>query len=993
MKKTPSNRPLGQVAAGAAFSGNQAARIENLEKALSSARDSLAQEAEKRRALASELKTVREQTKALTQIVNHSPSVIFTWLAQQDLPVVFVAENVRRFGYLPEDFYSGRLKYTDIVHAADRQRVSRQMLDYCQSRKDDKFICTYRITTAARRMAWVDHHTQVIRGPEGNITHLQGALLDITDRKTAQMALTESESKFRSLTEEALVGVYIIQQGFFRYVNPEFARIFGYRPEDIIDKIGPNLLVLPEDQSLVAQNIQKRLNGEIASLHYEFRGVTRDNRIVNIEVFGNRTQVNGKPAVIGSLLDITARKQAERDLRLTQYAVDQSATAILRVDPSSRITYANLAASRLLGYSEQELMRMTIPDIDPQWTAEFWKHQGLAMLRRNRVNRFETEHIRKDGKRYPVEVISYLAEFEEAEQYYAFFMDISERRRAEEEIRRHREHLEELVQERTMELTTAKEQAEVASRTKSEFLANMSHEIRTPLNGVIGMIDLLRDTDLTTAQLEFAGTAATCANSLLSVINDILDFSKIEAGKLDFEHILFDLREVMDDLAEMLSFQAQEKNLEVTCFLDPQAPNLFWGDPMRLRQVLLNLATNALKFTQEGEVNIRVTVKARTSEWVELCFAVTDSGIGVPESLSHRLFKPFSQVDSSTTREFGGTGLGLAICKKLVDMMGGRIGVRSRQGQGSSFWFTVRLDLPAPSGQGPDLCEFTEELRGKSILAVDDHAANREILNAYLLACDCKVQLADNGPQAFELMNRAATADKPFDLVIIDDTHPSMDGIALGRSIMARERFKALPMVIMTLQGRSKDWDLVRDMASIAFLAKPIKLSGLRKALVSALAMGRYDPFANMDKETATAGTAEADQPLQGRILLAEDNVINRKLAQHVLEKLGHRVDAVTNGRMVLEALAQRHYDLLLMDVQMPEMDGLEAARLIRGQGPDSNRIPIIAMTAHAMSGDREKCLAAGMDDYISKPIDSGVLSAKLLYWLGKEKNISTDDG
>jgi PAS domain S-box-containing protein len=705
--------------------------------------------------------------------------------------------------------------------------------------------------------------------------------------QSAIEALTESESKFRNLTEDALVGVYIIQEGWFRYVNPEFARIFGYEPLDLIDNFDPYDLISPDDWDLVRQNLQKRISGEAGSLHYEFKGVTREGRTVYIEVFGSRTIYNAKPAVIGSLLDITARKQSEKELRLTQYAVDHGATAILRLAPDARIVYANHAACQQLGFSQPELLGMRIPDIEPRLSRESWKNRRLEMLRHNRVRRYETEHVRKDGRRYPVEVICYVAEFEDEEHFYVSFTDISERRRAEEEIRKHREHLEELVQKRTQDLTVAKEQAEVANRAKSEFLANMSHEIRTPLNGVTGMINLLLDTDLASEQLDFARTAASSADALLNVINDILDFSKIEAGKLDLECIDFDLSRLIEDLCKMMRHQAQAKQLALTCLMDLRMPLLLRGDPGRLRQVLLNLTANALKFTSRGEVNIRTTVRSQSQSWVELYFEVTDTGIGIPESLTHRLFQSFSQVDSSTTRKFGGTGLGLAICKKLVELMGGRIGVESRPGQGSKFWFSVRLARQAPVADRPSLNDQSQVSAG-------------------------------------------TVGEKP---------------------------------------------------AAVAAATA----TGLRK----------------------------------GRILLAEDNATNQKLALHILRKLGHTADAVDNGFQALEALARENYDLILMDIQMPEMDGFEATCRIRqqesstenqpadpltqprreqhreGQGASAGtratetaapktRIPIIAMTAHAMAGDQEKCYSAGMDDYISKPVDPEVLSAKINLWLEK---------
>ncbi|MGD9367371.1 MAG: PAS domain S-box protein [Desulfobacteraceae bacterium] len=995
-----------------------------LERELALAKTQLAAAVEKRNDLELQLKRMAEDNSVLQRIIDDNPCVTFSWRVQQGWPVVFVSDNVRRFGYAPEDFYSGRLKFADIIHTEDRQQINRKLFDDSRSLRDDKSVLSYRIVHSHGREAWIDHHVWIMRNSKGEMTHMGGALLDITDKKSAELALTESESKFRNLTEKSLVGVYIIQDGLFKYCNPKFAEMYGYRPDEIIDKLGPSDLSVPEDRALVAENVKKRIGGEIESMHYELRGLSRDKRIINSEVFGSRIQYNKKPAVIGSVLDITARKQVERNLRLTQYAVDHSATAILRVDPDARITYANKAASRQLGYTEQELSAKTIPDIDTLWTQAFWYDRGLPMLRKKRVNRFESEHLRKDGTRYPVEVICYLAKYEDTEQYYAFFTDISDRKRAEAEIRKHREHLEELVEERTRELTVAKEQAEVANRTKSEFLANMSHEIRTPLNGVIGMLHLLRDTDLTSEQMDFADTAASSASALLNIINDILDFSKIEAGKLDFENIAFDLRKLMEDLTEMLDLQALEKGLEMTCFVEPRTPKQLIGDPWRLRQVLLNLATNALKFTSKGEVNIQATVKDRSSTDVEMFFSVIDTGIGIPASLSNQLFKPFSQGDSSTTRKFGGTGLGLAVCKKLVDLMGGRIGVERRPEQGARFWFTARLGTPKPVQDQAGSDESDRSLENKCILVMDNSASSRDILTAYLTAHGCKVRLAASGSEALELIVQAGNTRHPIDLVIVDADMPSMSCEELGQTIRAHPLLPAPPKVMLMDRGRGKARGMTWKGGFDAIGYKPIRWSGLKDSLMSVLSPRKRESSPDDESEPVPQAPEGAGGPLRGRILLAEDNPINKTLALHILEKLGYAADAVTSGRSALDALARQHYDLILMDVQMPEMDGLETTRSIRSRELENmhfntgelqdgrkiperktpnhtadaliyqtagrnlkKRIPIIAMTAHAMSGDREKCLAAGMDDYISKPIDPELLAIKIAYWLRKAFN------
>jgi CheY-like chemotaxis protein len=535
------------------------------------------------------------------------------------------------------------------------------------------------------------------------------------------------------------------------------------------------------------------------------------------------------------------------------------------------------------------------------------------------------------------------------------------------------------------------------------------------------MLHLLQDTDLTPEQMDFADTAASSASALLNIINDILDFSKIEAGKLDFETIGFDLRKLMEDLTEMLDLQALEKGLDMTCFVEPGTPKQLVGDPWRLRQVLLNLAANALKFTSHGEVNIRAAVKDQSSTDVVMHFTVTDTGVGVPASLSHQLFEPFSQEDSSTTRKFGGTGLGLAICKKLVDMMGGRIGVERRPAHGSRFWFTARLGRPEPAQDYAGSDESIRILHDKRILVVDNSAASREILTAYLTAYGCHVRLATGGSEALELIVRAADRQQPIDLVIMDADMPSVGCEELARAIRAHPRLPNKPKLMRMDRGRGKARSVAREAGFDAIMYKPIKWTGLGDSLMSALSPGERESLHDEETEPTPQAPAGGQEPLRGRILLAEDNPINQKLALHILEKLGHAVDAVSTGHSAIDALARQHYDLILMDVQMPEMDGLETTRIIRsreleymqddmGAPPDDRkiperkpprpaadalteqtegrslkkRIPIIAMTAHAMSGDREKCQAAGMDDYISKPIDPDIMAAKIARWLRK---------
>ena len=783
--------------------------------------------------------------------------------------------------------------------------------------------------------------------------------IEINERERAEAALRESEQLFRTIAAASPIGIFLMDaQGQLRFVNDRWLVMTGLTLAQAQGN-GWKQALHPEDRDIVSEN-WKRLSERGDLYHSSHRYLSVAGDVVEVEslarpLYGPTGLLQG---YVGAVQDVTSRKAAEERRRQSEEMFrtlcELAPVGIVLLDPHGDLTYANEAWLDMTGLTEEACLRgcwnMVIHPEDLERVTQI--RTAAITMGQNYAMSYRLQHQGR-GTVW-VDTIAHSIRGKQGQHsgYVVVIQDVTQHQVAAENLRR------------------AKEAAEAANRAKSDFLANMSHEIRTPMNGIIGMTELALDTPLNDEQRGYLGMVKSSADSLLRIINDILDFSKIEAGKMALEKAVFSLPACIEEAVRPLALRASQKGLELSWALDDGIPEYLKGDVTRLRQVLINLVNNAIKFTKEGSVSVRAKRISEEDRKFLLQIVVADTGIGIPAEKHEQVFGAFSQADTSTTRQFGGTGLGLSISAQLVKLMGGEIWLESQPGRGTRFFFTAAFSNAKPEEIPPEPQGLP--LKGLHALAVDDNEVNLSLLEHLLPAWGMRVSVAASGDRALELFAKAQAACAPFSVVLMDKNMPRMDGLETTEQLRRLPGGASVPVLLLTSSPIAEDLPDQARLNIFKRISKPILRAELSKALRLAVERTSAAPAA-----TAPAPTLSAIRPLN--ILLAEDNAVNQKLAARLLEKMGHHVTVACNGSEAVQRATQTPYDLILMDIQMPEMGGLEATELIREcQHATGRTAPIVAMTAHALKGDREKCLSAGMDGYISKPIRPDVLREEI---------------
>ena len=822
----------------------------------------------------------------------------------------------------------------------------------------------------------VEGSVSLILSPGGKPTGFRGIIRDITESRRKDLALRHNEENFRAVVDTMVDGYFEVDlSGRLTFFNDALMKMRGYTSkEQLIGKKNQDFMN-PETAKRVYKAFNEvYLTGKPAR-RLGYNVIALDGSIAQMESSVSLMRdAEGEPVGFrGIIQDVTERVKTEKALREGEEKyrtiLENIEDSYYEVDLEGNLLFFNDSLCRMIGYSREELTGMNSLQYTDAATSESVYDAFHEVYETGRSNKgLVYDFIRKDGTRITTESsVTLIRDLEGRPRgFRGIIRDVTERMRAEKTLQ------------------AAKEAAEAASRAKSEFLANMSHEIRTPMNGIIGMTELVLATDLTKEQRDDLELVKTSADSLLGLLNEILDLSKIEAGRIELEEIDFDLLNTIENIADMLAVKAKEADLELVCHIKPDVPTALMGDPGRLRQVIVNLVGNAIKFTHEGEVVIQVETEKEEDSSVLLHFMVSDTGIGIPPEKIEIIFNSFIQVDSSTTRRYGGTGLGLAISRQLVEIMGGRIWVESKQGYGSTFHFTACFKMSQRETKDP-LHWRNLDLSGVPVLVVDDNATNRVVFKEMTSRWGLLPDGAASGQEALGKIKERFESGRPYKLLLLDLQMPEMDGFEVAKRVKEGPYGAEMEIIMVTSLGQKGDASHCREVGISGYLVKPVKQS----ELLSAISMSLGRPAEGELPVITRYTIQEAHRRLN--VLLAEDNPVNQALTVRLLEKRGHRVAVASDGRDAMKNLERESFDLILMDVQMPEMDGFATTRMIRKREEEhGGHIPIVAMTAYATKEDRERCFQSGMDDYVSKPIKAEQLfmvMEKLVNTLKGEKN------
>ncbi|HEY9775362.1 MAG TPA: response regulator [Planktothrix sp.] len=789
--------------------------------------------------------------------------------------------------------------------------------------------------------------------------------------------LLKTLDEFNKLYHQAPCGYFSLNNdGVIIAINATALDWLGYKTDDVVDRL-TFADIATEDSGIKFRRIFPALKENGLAREVDFEIVRKNGSVVPVLFSAISIKLDAKHSMTRcTIFDITERKKAEAALRenqeMTRAIIESANDAFVSIDSDGKITDWNTQAEKIFGWTRSEVLGRGFMEtiIPPQSRAaheadlkDFLTTNGKPSANK----RIEISACRKDGHEFPAELASFPVQTANSMKMCAFIHDITDRKHSEEAVRR------------------ARDQAIDASKFKSEFLANMSHEIRTPMNGILGMTEMLLRSNLEERQRGFATTIHEAGNSLLAVINDILDFSKIEAGKLTVEIAEFEPVRIVESVAELLAHHARKKKLSLLTYIDPAIPPLMRGDPGRLRQILMNFAGNAIKFSESGEVVIRATVESEENDTVNVLLSVSDSGIGMTDEEMAKLFQPFVQVDGSITRKYGGTGLGLSICKRLVDLLGGTIGVQSIKGEGSTFWLCVPLQK-APNVH--NATRLPRDIAKMRVLVVDDEETSREILHEYVSSWGMRGGKAKDAKEALAILKESARSD-PHSVALIDLFMTGTNGLELGKAIREDDDLRKMKLILVTAYDNPGAGEDAITQGFNAYLTKPVKQSQLLDCITTVVSETTEDFAARTTSEIppipASARLTLPDTaPVRTELLLVvEDHSINQEVALLLLKDLGFEAHVASNGRHALDLMQRCSYSLIFMDCQMPELDGFATTAIVRkSEAHTGKHTPIIAMTAHAIEGSKEQCLSAGMDDYISKPIDPRQLEEMLVKWL-----------